>query len=284
MSRQRAVKSYLVEGAVTVTIVAALAGVMLTRHTDHGASLLAVDSTRKMRAKEADGTWRDDFRDFSHWVAWAGDARATGGSVLVLSESDGNGTIVLQKQPLIYEAADIHMRVQSDGGIFSVGVAASAEGPLTELSGARDSATPAEGIALDMDFATPDGSRGQLRWMRDGAEMLEIVTQHRPLPPGEYATVDLSVGPQGCLVALNGTRAGQVQIPWPKRGYRLYLATRGGTSRVDSVALTVPPTTGSAVGAVSPGPERGRGLPLLTARAPTAFVPGRVRFGSLSRR
>jgi len=191
---------------------------------------------------------------------------------------------VLQKQPRIYEAADIHMRVQSDGGVFSVGVAASSEGPLTELTGARDSATPADGIALDVDFATPDGSRGQLRWMKDGAEMLAIVTQDRPLPPQEYATVKLSVGPQGCLVDLNGTRAGQVQIPWPERGYRLYLATRGGTSRVDYVALSVPPTPGSAVGAVPPGPERGRGLPLLAARAPTVFVPGRVRFGSLSRR
>ena len=101
--------------------------------------------------------------------------------------------------------------------------------------------------------------------MRGGNEMLSVVTQQRPLPPGEWADVDLTLGPRRCAVTLNGREAGEIGIPWHEGGYRVYLGARGAASRVDHIALTVPMTPGVAIGGGMPGPSRGNGPTTLTA-------------------
>jgi hypothetical protein len=273
---KRALRSYLLEAAATAALVGAIVVVILVNHSSDPSLVaeagleaeapVAAGGRASPEGDALDGVWRDDFDDLTGWVRWAGDADVSDDGVLALRAGDSEDAIILQKRPLLFDAADIEMRVASDGGTFSVAVAAAREGPITELTGTRDSSTPADGLALDVDFGHPEGANGQLRWLQDGREMLAVVTQQQPLPTREFTTVNLSVGAQRCEVMLNGQAAGGIQIPWSEGGYRLYLGTRGAESRVDHVALTVPAAgAGPSVGSTDETPKVTTGVPLLLA-------------------
>lgn len=280
MSSRRAVRSYVVEAILTVVLVGGIATLMLNRHLPDQTGMQAevvpptAPEAVDRDAEPPDGTWRDDFDNLAHWVSWAGHAEASGEGLLALRDPEGTGTIILQKRPLLFETADIEMLVRSDGGVVSMGVAAAGEGPITELSGNRGRCAPADGIALDVDFGSSTAGNGRLRWMRDGGEMLSVVTQQRPLPRGEFSTVNVNLSPQRCVVALNGQEAGEIVIPWREDGYRLYLGAQGGNAEVDYLALTVPRIPpGSAIGAIGPRLRPVRpGTPLLTARVVAALT------------
>ncbi|MBD3293501.1 MAG: hypothetical protein GF393_11295 [Armatimonadia bacterium] len=270
MSRSRSMRSYVIEGLVTIVAVVVITMVMLNRRGTDPSPLQGMiqppaptDGPEKL-AQVTDGTWRDDFHDMGRWVVWTGEADLTADGALQLRDRPDAGTIVLQKRPLLLDAAEIEIRVKSDGGLFQMAVAASGEGPPTELVGTRDCCVPRDGLGLDLDFASASGEAGRLRWMRDGSEMLSVVTQDRPLPPGEWANVNLSLGPQRCELALDGRTGAEIAMPWKEGSYRIYLGSRGADARVDHVALTVPAISRTAVGSVPPSSSARSTSPVLT--------------------
>lgn len=277
MNREHLPGSPLAEAVVTLLLVAGISALLLRGQLTDPWSVAGPDRRASVpsqietvpelpgAAGDSGVSWRDDFDDLGGWVEWAGNAAANGG-VLTLTDRDGQGTIILQRRPLKYAAADLQMRVRSPGGVFSLGVAAGAAGPIAELSGSRDTCAPRDGISLDVDFRSGDGSGGRLRWMREGQELLGVLTQAGPLPRGDFALISLSLRPHGCRVAIEGRQAGEIGIPWEEGAYRLYLGTRHAPSEVDYIALSVPQHV-AAAGSASPlaAPRRIRLAPELPA-------------------
>jgi len=273
MSREHLPGNPLAEAVITLLLVAGISALLLRGHLADSSSAASPDRRANAPSQietvpelpgapgDSGTSWRDDFDDLGGWVEWAGDAAASGG-VLTLTDRDGGGTIILQQRPLKYAAADLQMRVRSDGGVFSLGVAAAAAGPIAELWGSRDTCAPRDGITLDVDFRSGDGSGGRLRWMREGQELLGVLTQAGPLPRGDFALIGLSLRPHGCRVAIGGRQAGEIGIPWDEGAYRLYLGTRHAPSEVDYIGLSVPQHV-AAAGSASAGaaPRRVRLAP-----------------------
>jgi len=244
------------EISVTVVLVLLMAWLMLSpsRGRDHVAvppqefseppvAAPVAPSAEVVNAPELVEVWRDEFDTADEWIHLRGRSATVADGLMILHDAPGLAPLYCQRQPLRFGAVEIEIRLRSDApGYVDIAVVRAVAGPESELARSSHSPLARDGVELRADWRDAAEPGGWLRWKRDEHPWYTLPTQERPLPPGEFVTVLLSIRGDGCSVAINGEPRGTYIVPaedlrWPEAAYRIYLSCSEADAIIDSIEL-----------------------------------------------